>query len=82
MDTQSTPADDLPPLPITPFPSARPPDVVRAVYTFAAAHPEILSRVPCFCGCEQRGHRNNDDCFVTSRDVRGRVTRWEPHGVG
>ncbi|PYR58352.1 MAG: hypothetical protein DMF85_10930 [Acidobacteria bacterium] len=64
------------------FPAARPPEIVRAVFTYAARHPEILSHVPCFCGCEQRGHRNNDDCFVASRDARGRVTAWEPHGVG
>jgi len=69
-------------LPATSFPAARPPEIVRAVFTYAARHPEILSHVPCFCGCEQRGHRNNDDCFVASRDARGRVTAWEPHGVG
>jgi uncharacterized protein with PCYCGC motif len=80
VDAQS--ADELPPLPLAPFPYARPPEVVRAVYTFAAMHPEVLSRVPCFCGCERRGHSNNDDCFVTARDARGRVTAWEPHGVG
>jgi Protein of unknown function with PCYCGC motif len=81
-DSQPQPADALPPLPITPFPAARPPEIVRAVYTFAAQHPEVLSHIPCFCGCERRGHANNDDCFVTSRDARGRVTGWEPHGVG
>src|SRR4051812_12534810 len=47
--------DDLPPLPVTPFPVARPPEIVRAVFTFAARHPEVLSKVPCFCGCENRG---------------------------
>jgi hypothetical protein len=57
-------------------------EIVRAVYTFAADHPEVLSKVPCFCGCESRGHRHNDDCFVTARDASGRVTAWEPHGVG
>ena len=73
---------DLPPLPITPFPAARPMPIVRAVYTFAARHPDVLRTVPCFCGCESRGHRNNDDCFVAARDASGRVTAWEPHGVG
>src|SRR4051794_9676792 len=71
---------DLPPLPLTP--AARPLEVVRAVFTFAADHPEVLSKMPCFCGCENRGHKHNDDCFVTARDARGRVTAWEPHGVG
>ncbi len=73
---------DIPPLPVTPFPAARPMEIVRAVYVFAARHPEVLSKVPCFCGCETRGHRHNDDCFVAARDARGRPTAWEPHGVG
>ena len=84
-DVDTPPAirdEDLPPLPVTPFPAARPMEVVRAVYTFAAKHPEVLSKVPCFCGCENRGHRHNDDCFVASRDARGVPTAWEPHGVG
>ena len=47
----------------------------------AAKHPEVLSKVPCFCGCENRGHRHNDDCFVAARDARGRdgvgtARRW------
>lgn len=72
----------LPPLPVTPFPAARPPEIVRAVYTFAADHPEVLSKVPCFCGCENRGHKANDDCFVAGRDTAGRVTAWDEHGLG
>lgn len=75
-------APDLPPLPLAAFPAARPPDVIRAVYLFAARHPEVLSHVPCFCGCERRGHRDNDDCFVAARDAKGRTTAWEPHGLG
>jgi hypothetical protein len=73
---------DIPPLPTAPFPLARPAEVVRAVYVFAAKHPEVLSHVPCFCGCESRGHKHNDDCFVTERDAKGRPTKWEPHGLG
>jgi len=73
---------DIPPLPTVPFAAARPMEVVRAVYVFAAKHPEVLSHVPCFCGCENRGHKHNDDCFVTERDAKGRPTKWEPHGIG
>ena len=73
---------DLPPLPSTPFPAARPPEIIRAVYTFAADHPEVLSKVPCFCGCENRGHKANDDCFVARRDAGGRVSQWDDHGLG
>jgi uncharacterized protein with PCYCGC motif len=72
--------DRYPPLPFDPAP-ARPPDVVRAAYLFAAEHPEVLGYVPCYCGCERTGHRGNDDCFITARDANGDVTEWEPHGM-
>ena len=72
--------DRLPPLPFEPTP-ARPMEVVRAAYTFAAEHPEILAYVPCYCGCERQGHRGNDDCFVQARNEKGDVTQWEPHGM-
>jgi len=71
---------DLPPLPASQFAPARPPEVVRAVYTFAARHPEVLHYVPCFCGCERSGHKDNDDCFIRSRDANGRP-EWEEHGM-
>jgi len=73
---------ELPPIPKVPFAPARPMPVVQAVFRFAAEHPEVLSKMPCFCGCENRGHKHNDDCFVAARDGRGRVTAWEPHGIG
>jgi hypothetical protein len=75
------PQQNLPPLPFEPGPPVRPPEVMRAVYTFAAEHPEVLSYVPCYCGCERSGHRGNDDCFVTRRNAQGDVTEWEPHGM-
>ena len=55
--------------------------IVQAVYTFAARHPEVLRYVPCFCGCESRGHTDNEDCFIAGRDANGRP-RWEEHGMG
>jgi len=74
------PQENLPPLPYDPAP-ARPMDTVRAAYKFAAEHPEVLSYVPCYCGCERSGHRGNEDCFVTRRDAKGDVVEWEPHGM-
>jgi hypothetical protein len=71
---------DLPPLPENPYPAPRPPDVIRAVYTFAARHPEVLHYVPCFCGCQRSGHNNNDDCFIRGREKNGRPI-WDPHGM-
>jgi hypothetical protein len=75
------PQATLPPLPAQSYPPPRPMDVVHAAYVFAAEHPEVLSYVPCFCGCERGGHRGNEDCFVSRRDENGDVTAWEPHGL-
>jgi Protein of unknown function with PCYCGC motif len=72
---------NLPPIPSQEFPPPRPIDVVRAAYLFAAEHPEVLSYVPCFCGCERGGHSGNEDCFVAARNEKGDVTAWEPHGL-
>ena len=46
-----------PPLPFQAYAPPRPMEAIaRAVYRFAAEHPEVLSYVPCFCGCERGGH--------------------------
>jgi hypothetical protein len=69
----------LPPVPTSPY-AAAPPDVVRAVYEFAARRPDVLRHVPCFCGCERNGHQDNEDCFVAARGPDGRPT-WADHGL-
>lgn len=70
--------------PLPPIPSSvnagAPPDVVRAVYEFAARRPDVLRYVPCFCGCERNGHQDNEDCFVASRAADGRP-EWDRHGL-
>lgn len=71
----------LPPIPFRGYAPPRPPDVVAAAFQFAAEHPEVLSYVPCFCGCQQGGHKGNHDCFVRSRAANGDVIEWEEHGV-
>jgi Protein of unknown function with PCYCGC motif len=70
-----------PPLPTQEFAPPRPVEAVNAAFQFAAEHPEVASYIPCFCGCQQGGHRGNEDCFVKSRDANGDVTEWEPHGL-
>jgi hypothetical protein len=74
----------LPPLPRVGYAPARPIEVVQQVFEFAARHPEVLSYVPCYCGCEnpRLGHKGNHDCFVKARAASGMVTEWEPHGIG
>jgi hypothetical protein len=80
-DIRPHPQATLPPLEFPAYTPPRSPDVIRAAYRFAAEHPEILSYVPCFCGCEHSGHRGNEDCFVHARDTNGDVIEWEPHGM-
>ena len=72
---------NLPPIPFRGYTPPRSPEVVTAAYQFAAEHPEVLSYIPCFCGCGQAGHIGNHDCFVKSRAPNGDVTEWDEHGV-
>jgi hypothetical protein len=72
----------LPPIPFqVGYAPPRSTDVITAAYQFAAEHPEILSYVPCFCGCERAGHQGNHDCFVKARAENGDVVAWDEHGV-
>lgn len=67
---------------VSPSPSGGlifPPEVLSAspevqeAYRFAAEHPEVLQYVPCYCRCEEVGHRNDWDCFIDSISPEGRV---------
>lgn len=75
-------SESLPPLPNPGYPPARPMDVVRQAYEFAAKNPDVIKYVPCYCGCERNGHHSNESCFVRSRDAKGGVTSWDTHGWG
>ena len=79
---KAAPAGPLPPLPRVSFTPPAPMEIVQQVYEFAARHPEVLQYVPCYCGCEQQGHRGNHECFVKSRAANGRITEWDSHGLG
>jgi len=72
----------MPPVPNPGYAPGRPVDVTRAVYKFAAEHPEVLKYVPCYCGCESTGHGHNESCFVKRRDAKGNVLEWDIHGYG
>ncbi len=73
-------ADDLPLLPAGAPSAPRPMSVVKAAYEFAARHPEVISYMPCFCGCERGGHTSNESCFIAGR--RGTSVTWDNHGIG
>ena len=71
----------LPPLPLVANLVPRSPQVIRDTYIFAGQNPDVLEYVPCFCGCETRGHKRNADCFVQSRNPDGSVREWDTHGM-
>jgi hypothetical protein len=75
-DTAWDPA--WPPLPGKGKP-AKPIKEVRAMYAFAARHPEVLRYAPCYCGCESLGHKSVLDCFIMGRDANG-GPQWDGMG--
>ena len=44
------------------------PRVVLDAYRFAAANHDVLTQIPCYCGCGGMGHTSNYSCF------------WQPEG--
>ena len=74
---------DIPPMPVVPFAAARPMEIVRAVYVFAAKHPggaEPHARA----SAAARPAGTSTTPTVSSRRATRRAgpTAWEPHGVG
>ena len=53
---------------------------IQLAYRFAAANPDIVKQMPCFCGCGALGHTSVHSCFV-ARETEDAV-EWEPHGAG
>ncbi len=50
-------------------------------YQFAIDRPDLLSQVPCYCGCGQdAGHKSNLDCFIKQRN--GDKVLFDRHGAG
>ena len=45
----------------------------QALYRFAVEHPEVLSFMPCVCGCADLGHTSNRSCYVKA-ETSDRVT--------
>jgi hypothetical protein len=45
-------------------------------YAYAAAHPEVLRWMPCYCGCVAMDHRSNLDCFFRRTES---PTTFEEH---
>lgn len=58
------------------------PEQVRLVYQAAGQATELLSGMPCYCGCMESsaGHKSNMNCFVHEVKEDGSVV-WDDHGT-
>ena len=57
------------------------PTTVQQAYQFAAANPDVMKQIPCYCGCGSIGHTSNYSCYVQSVDDKGTVT-YDTHALG
>ncbi len=57
------------------------PTTVQQAYQFAFANPDVLSQIPCYCGCDDIGHRSNYDCYVSGVETTGKVN-YDAHALG
>ena len=58
-------AEDAMPFPATLDPSEFKPGQVREAYRVAKEIPEVLVQQPCYCYCQNQGHRSLLDCYKT-----------------
>jgi hypothetical protein len=57
------------------------PAAVQDAYRFAAANPEVLQQLPCYCGCGSMGHTSNYACYVAGQDAAGAL-EFDTHALG
>lgn len=54
---------------------------VHTAYQFAVANPEILTQIPCYCGCGPIGHTSNYACYVAGENANGNI-KFDNHALG
>ncbi len=57
------------------------PATVREAYVFAAAHPQLMQNIPCYCGCGSIGHTSNYACYIAGQDEKGALI-YDEHALG
>ncbi len=57
------------------------PASVRTAYQFAAANPEMMHKIPCYCGCGSIGHTSNYSCYVSAVKPDG-TSSFDSHALG
>ncbi|HXV97120.1 MAG TPA: PCYCGC motif-containing (lipo)protein [Anaerolineae bacterium] len=54
---------------------------VQEAYRFAIANPEVLTKIPCYCGCGTMGHRHTLDCYIKEFRPNGSI-EFDNHAAG
>ena len=54
---------------------------VQDAYRFAITNPEVLTKIPCYCGCGTMGHRHTLDCYLKEIRADGSI-EFDNHAVG
>jgi hypothetical protein len=79
---QNHPASmDMAPLDQMPAEVQSAPVVVQQAYQFAAANPDVLEEIPCYCGCGAMGHTSNYACYIAGDNPDGGL-KFDAHALG
>lgn len=54
---------------------------VRDAYRFAVANREVMTKIPCYCGCGTMGHEHALDCFIKDIQPDGSI-EFDNHAAG
>lgn len=57
------------------------PTVVQQAYQYAAANPNVMKQIPCYCGCDDIGHTSNYSCYVSGVNESGQI-KYDSHALG
>jgi len=57
------------------------PLAVQQAYQFNVANPDVMTQIPCYCGCGAMGHTSNYSCYVSSVGADGKIT-YDTHALG
>lgn len=57
------------------------PVTVIEAYQFAVANEDVLTKLPCYCGCGAAGHTSNYACYVSGENADGSLA-FDNHALG
>lgn len=72
---------ELAPLSSMPGEIQEAPATVREAYRFAVLNPDVLTQLPCYCGCGAMGHVSNYSCYIQEGGEAGTIT-YDNHALG